>query len=231
MSTKLELKNKAINLRKQGYSYGNIFKKIGVSKSTLSDWLKDVKLSKKQRNLLNLNASSGYLLGSKACREKRLFKTNLIKSNSTKEIGKIGKKEMLMLGAMLYWGEGSKQSDRNISQPVEFVNSDPKMCKFFIKWIVGPVGVDIDNLVFRIYINESKKFEANKYVSIWSKIINIPIEKIKIYFTKDRHSNLKRTNKNDYKGQLKIVVRKSTDLNRKITGWIEGICLQSGIAI
>src|SRR3989344_4166047 len=229
MPIKLALKDKAIVLRKSGYSYGSISRYIGVPKSTLSDWLKNLKLSNRQMNKLKINSNSAYLLGGKASRAKRLLISKEIRNDAIKEITKINKAEMLMLGAMLYWGEVSKQSDRNISQPVEFVNSDPKMCKFFIKWITEIVGVDINDLVIRVYINEAKKLDSKEYIKIWSKIINIPSEKVKIFFTKDRHSNFKRSSRDSYKGQLRIVVKKSTNLNRRIAGLVEGICLQGGI--
>ena len=229
MLTKLELKNKAIRLRKNGLSYSSISKIIIVPKSTLSDWLKNISLTIEQRNNLSKKIKQGQIQGAKASRDKRVLISNQIKSYAINEIRKIDKKEMLMLGVMLYWGEGSKQSDRNISQPVEFVNSNPKMCKFFIKWITKIIGVSVNDLVFRVYINESKKNRCNEYINIWSDIINISSERIKVSFTKDRHSNLKRIGKDEYKGQLRIVVKRSTNLNRRIAGLIDGICLQSGV--
>lgn len=229
MPTKLELKNKAFILRKKGLSYGNISKTISVPKSTLSDWLRGVPLSVEQKEILNKKVKLGQILGAKASKNKRLLISKQIKGEAINEIKNISKKEMLMLGAMLYWGEGSKQSDRNVSQPVEFVNSDPRMCLFFIKWITEVVGIKIENLVFRVYINESKKVNSKEYLNIWSKIINISSERIKIYFTKDRHSNLKRSSRDSYKGQLRIVVNKSTNLNRRIAGLVDGICLSCGV--
>ncbi len=229
MSAKLELKNIAINLRKRGYSYRDILKVIKVSKSSLSLWLKDIKLSDEQQHQLNNRVENGHLLGAKASRDKRVLRTKVIKDKAISEIGIINKKEMLMLGAMLYWGEGSKQSVTNISQQVEFVNSDPKMCNFFIKWVTEIIGVNMDRLVFRVYINESKKIKSDDYKRIWSKMIGVPPKKLNVYFTKDRYSNLKRSSRESYKGQLRIVVNKSTDLNRKIAGWVEGICLKLNI--
>ena len=52
MIIKNELKSKAIELRKQGFSYSEILKQIPVAKSTLSVWLKNVGLSKKQKQKL-----------------------------------------------------------------------------------------------------------------------------------------------------------------------------------
>lgn len=46
--TKILEKQKAINLRKKGYSYSQIKEELGTSKSTLSAWLCDMPLSKER---------------------------------------------------------------------------------------------------------------------------------------------------------------------------------------
>ncbi|MDD3728951.1 MAG: hypothetical protein PHH50_01355 [Candidatus Pacebacteria bacterium] len=52
MTQKIKEKEKAIKLRKKGLSYNDILKEIPVAKSTLSLWLRDVGLSKRQRQKL-----------------------------------------------------------------------------------------------------------------------------------------------------------------------------------
>lgn len=206
MQAKLELKNIAIGLRKQGYFYRDILKVIKVSKSSLTLWFKNIQLSKPVKDNLKKRAGSAYLIGAKAWKDQGIKKTKQIKSKAILEIKNINDKEMLLLGIMLYWGEGTKQTKTNVSQGVEFVNSDPRMCRFFIKWITKIVGIDIDRLKFGIYINEAKKEQKEKYIDRWSHEIKISKEKINIYFTKDRHSNFKRTNHDNYKGQISIKV-------------------------
>lgn len=46
---KLDQKNLAISLRKEGVSYNEIRKKINVSKGTLSLWLRDIELTQIQK--------------------------------------------------------------------------------------------------------------------------------------------------------------------------------------
>jgi len=46
---KLKEKSIAISLRKKGKSYGEILKKIKVSKSSLNLWLRDLELTPKQK--------------------------------------------------------------------------------------------------------------------------------------------------------------------------------------
>lgn len=47
-SDKLREKDLAQELRKKGYSYKEMLNKINVSKSTLSLWCRNIKLTKKQ---------------------------------------------------------------------------------------------------------------------------------------------------------------------------------------
>ena len=46
---KVRSKEKAIKLRRRGYSYREIMREIPVAKSTLSEWLRSVGLSKHQQ--------------------------------------------------------------------------------------------------------------------------------------------------------------------------------------
>lgn len=220
-------KEKVLKLRNMGYSYTQIMKNTGVSKSTLSNWLKNIVLPQGKIDKINKRVEIARNLGAKTTKEKRIHRTGIIKQGAILDIGKIDKNEFLHLGAMLYWGEGSKQSLKNISQVVEFVNSDPDMCRFFLKWITNAVGVSFDNLKFSIYINETKRNQSDDYLKQWSRIIDVPSNNIKIYFSRNKYDNVKKIGKDDYKGQLRIKVKKSTDLNRKITGWIEGIYINS----
>ncbi len=52
MIAKQKEKNKAIELRKQGLSYREILGQISVAKSSLSLWLKSVKLAQEQKQRL-----------------------------------------------------------------------------------------------------------------------------------------------------------------------------------
>lgn len=223
------LKTKAVELRKRGFSYSEILHSVPVARSTLSLWL--APLSK------SLGLPSWEMLrraqtsGTNKKRKIRIDRTNKIKQFAIKEISKIGRKELLLLGAMLYWGEGAKQSGRNVSQQVSFGNSDPLMCKLFIKWIKECFRVTEDMIVPSIYIHISRKNRVNEALEYWSKETGIP----KDNFKKTCFSNTKlsehrrRKDKEKYFGLLRIRIRKSTDLNRRINGLIEGVCMQCNL--
>ena len=59
---------KALKLKKQGKSYSEIKKTLGISKSTLSDWLRKYPLTLRQMNKLNRNDEKRI----ERCRETKL---------------------------------------------------------------------------------------------------------------------------------------------------------------
>jgi len=82
---KLNLKEKAINLRKEGYSYSEILRQVLVARSTLSRWLHSVGLSKKQKQRLTRKKWASIRRGWDKWRETRINKTITIINHSVKK--------------------------------------------------------------------------------------------------------------------------------------------------
>ena len=225
---KQKFKERAIKLRKEGLSYSEIMKIIPIAKSTLSDWLHSVGLSKKQKQRLTEKKLASIRRGWEKVKKIRLDRTQNIFNKSKEDISKlkINKDSLFLMGLMLYWAEGSKQKENrvSVSQGVIFSNSDPKMIVFFINWIKKILKFADDLIVPEIYIHENKRDEIEKVKIFWSKATGIPFKKFdKIYYKKHNvNSNRKKTGEN-YFGLLRIRVKKSTDLNRRITGWINAL--------
>ena len=232
MKAKLEEKSRALELRMQGLSYSEIRKTVPVSKSSLSLWLSGVYLRKPQKNRLKEKLIAVGKLGAEAKRKQRIDKEERIRNLAIFEIKNIENKELFYMGVMLYWAEGAKQRNATISQGVDFANSDPNMCKLFLKWLQVCLKIQPDRIRLRIYIHESKKRKSNEALAYWVKTTLFPAESFnRTCFTKTVYPRKnRRKDKGKYYGLLRINVRKSTDLNRKIAGWIEGVCLQSGVA-
>lgn len=231
MLPKLQEKGMAIRLRKQGYSYPQISRKLNVSESSLSLWLRTVSISTKAKEKINLRFVNAQKAGAEARRNQRMVKVKRIEDEAISQILHAKEIDVFLMGIMLYWAEGSKQGIGDPSQGVEFTNSDPLMCKFFMKWLRDCIFVPEENIIPCVYIHESKKHLKDTAVSFWANQINFPREKlIKVYFTKTVYPRKnKRKNSIRYFGQLRINVRKSTDLNRRIAGWTKGICIKSGV--
>lgn len=224
MISKNTEKQKAIELRKKGFSYCEILKQVPVAKSTLSLWLRSVGLSKRQEQRLTEKRLAAMKRGWEACRRKRILTSNIIKETAEKEIGCINDRELWLIGIALYWAEGNKEKDNNIGQGVIFSNSDPAMIKIFLKWLRDIIKIKDNEIKVEIYIHENSKNSVDDAINYWSNISNISENEFKYIYFKRNKINTKRKNiGDDYYGLLRVRVGRSSFLNRKISGWVNGI--------
>ncbi|MBU4350992.1 hypothetical protein L6250_01795 [Candidatus Parcubacteria bacterium] len=226
--SKSKEKEKAIALRKRGYSYSEILKEVPVYKSTLSIWLRSVGLAKKQKQRLTEKRLKAALRGSLSRKTKRLVVTEEIKKQARKEIGNISDRELWLVGIALYWGEGSKQKENNPSQPARFTNSDPLMIKLYLKWLQKICKIARKDILFEIYLHETTDIESSK--KYWSKVLGFSLNQFqKIRIKKNKIRTKRKNIGSNYYGLIRVEIRKSTNFNRKINGWIEGIYQHCGI--
>ena len=223
MQAKIEQKNKAIELRKQGFSYSEILKQIPVAKSSLSLWLKSVKLAKSQKQRLTDKKLASALRGAKKRKDDRIRITQEIKTKAKKEVGSLSKRELWLIGVSLYWAEGAKEKNKSVG--IKFSNSDPLMIKLFVKWLLDVCKISRKDIYFEIYLHECEKSRENEVIEYWKNVTDFPIE----YFRKTRWKKNKIKTKRQnigkkYFGLVNINVKRGTSLNRKIQGWTDGIC-------
>lgn len=221
---KKDLKNKSIELRKKGLSYSEIIERVPASIASLSLWLKSVKLSKIQENHLKEKQVASAILGAQAKKNKRIILVQEIISESKKQVGKISQRELWLLGIMLYWAEGSKEKENNIGVGIQFSNSDPEMIRLFIKWLIEICGVDRKRIIFDIFIHENSKNKLDKVIDYWIKATGFSKQHFPhIYFKKNKIKTKRKNIGDNYFGLVKLIVRASSDLNRKIAGWTQGV--------
>lgn len=224
MSINVDIKKLAIKLRKEGKSYAEILSEIAVAKSTLSVWLREVRLSTRQKQRLSEKKRISALKGAQAMHKKRINNTENIMREAKKDIGRISKRELLLIGTCLYWAEGSKQKPHNLSTGVSFSNSDPQMLSLFLDWL-RMLNISPDDILFSIYLHDSARARRREITQYWSKTLKLSINKLeKIYYKRDKVKTFRKNTGAEYFGQIRINVRKSTELNRRISGWIQGIC-------
>jgi len=208
------LKNNALALRKRGLSYNEIRREVKVSKSTLSQWLRSVRLKPEHKARLYTKQISILSKGSKSIKERRAKVVDLIIEKARAEIKQPISLEILrLMGACLYWAEGSKK------KMCEFTNSDPFLILFFTNWLKEIFEIQPDALKARLNIYPQQN-EA-KIIRFWSDLTGIPKERFGKTFVKPISKNYKKNNL--YYGTMRIEVPKSTDINYKIFGWIKAI--------
>lgn len=135
------LHKKALILRQEGKSYGEISKITNIPKSTLSSWLNGVVLSKESQERINKKAHKTSLDGLiKRNKQQTVSAQNNaknIRELAMKTIKEISNDNLLLIGVSLYWAEGYKRLKiRNgkeiTSHIIGFTNSDPDMVLAFI---------------------------------------------------------------------------------------------------
>jgi len=212
---RLKEKKLARKLRKQGWSINEIYRKLGVAKGSVSLWVRDIELTKKQKQELSKKGVKKEVIEKR--RETRLKRENakrqIIIDKARKEINNLSKKELKLIGAALYWAEGSK-SQRGT---VQFSNSDPKsvqvMMRFFKEICEVPKGKFRGHIFLHPHLNTER---AEKY---WHNISGIPLNQF--YKTSKQQSKASKGKKDTLPfGTFSIQIC-STELFLKIKGWIE----------
>lgn len=225
MIKKIKEKEKAIALRKQGNTYSDILRVIPVAKSTLSIWLKEAKLSIPEKQIFTEAKRLASLRGGQAKKKQRIEKQNRIWTEAKSEIKTLSKNEFFLLGVALYWAEGTKEKEYAPGSQVAFSNMDPKMIVLFLKWLIKICKIPRNMIGFEIMVHESHRDRVDEVRQYWSNITGFSLNNFPhVYFKK---SKIKKTNRKNtgekYHGVLKVNVRHSSDLVRKIAGWSNAI--------
>lgn len=222
-------KEEAIRLRKQGKTYNEILEVIPVAKSTLSLWLRDVGLAKKQQQRITERRILARQKGSLARKNDRIMREEQIIASARNEIGMLNDRELMLVGASLYWAEGCKAKPHKISQGLDFGNTDVRMVLVYIAWLTRSLSVDVGRIGASIYIHENCKHRIDEVRRYWLRATGLPATCIRYICYKKNLIKTKRKNVGDaYNGLFRIKVTASTDLNRKVQGWTLGISEQYG---
>lgn len=219
----LSVKEKAIAYRKRGYSYSMISHKLGLAKSTLSDWLKEVPYRPNKATIKRIKL--GPMQSGIQAHKKRIKNILEIKASAKKEIGKLTKRDLWMLGIGLYWGEGTK-----LQEASEISNSDPAIVKMTIKWFQDICNVPTKN--FNVAVHAYPDNNIKNTIKYWQRVTGIS----RTQFGKTQIDT--RTNKSGKKrrklpyGTLRVNVQAKgqkelgVQLHRRIMGWIEAVLQQ-----
>ncbi|EKE12994.1 MAG: hypothetical protein ACD_13C00107G0004 [uncultured bacterium] len=221
-------KVEARELRLKGKSIKKIAKKLGVSVGSVSIWCRDIELSLDQKKILDINARNPYYGGRgvylRNLKKRTDLKAKKLEKAGVKEIGKLGKRELFLTGAALYWAEGFKKDSQ-----VGLASLDSKMIKFFIKWLKVCFGYKDQDLMFRLTVNISHKYRISEIEKHWSEELKIPLSQFQKPFYQNFIWKKVYDNPEDYFGVLRVKVRKSKDFLRKIYGFIDGLRLQAQV--
>jgi len=212
------LRKAARELRQRGLSYQQIASDLGVSKSTVSLWVRDLprppRLSYEECRKRHAEAVRRYWAAERPARAQR---RDAIRLSAIAQAGVLSKREVLIAGAIAYWCEGSKNKPHRRWDRVAFINSDPALISFFLRFL-DAAGIDRDRLIFRVYIHGSADVGAAE--KFWLATAGVtPSQFRKTVLKKHNPVTERRNTGADYHGCLRINVQRSADLYGTIEGW------------
>jgi transposase len=217
-NAKDDLRARSRAMRAQGLAYNEIAGRLGVSKSSVSLWVRDLprpaRLSHAENRRRSAEGVRRYWARERQIREAR---RNADVANAASDIRDLSDREILVAGAIAYWCEGTKRKSRLNTERVVFVNSDAGLIRFFLRFL-ATAGVEPGDMTFCVHIHENADVDAaHRY---WQQVTGAPPERFGRPAIK-RHSP-KTNRKNvgaEYHGCLRVSVYRSSTLYRKIEGW------------
>lgn len=182
---RVEDRRRALELRKEGKSYSQIKSELGISKSTLSEWLRKYPLSNDQIRLLravNPIRIERYRQTMQRKRDKKLKEYYL---EAEKFLLPLTKKELFIAGLFLYWGEGGKTSRGTLS----INNTDPYVLKFSLFWMRKALLIPKERI--KVYLHLYSDMNIHEELVYWSEELNIPLSQfMKPYIKQSKKADL-----------------------------------------
>jgi hypothetical protein len=157
---KLREREEARRLRAQGRTLQEIADLLGVAKSSVSIWVRDVPFTPSKRR-------TGAHRRPHPFHERKLAEVAECDALGQAEIGVLDESSFRAAGAALYAGEGSKTEGA-----VVFANTDPAMVGFFCAWLRHFFDIDEARLRVKVYLHEGLDLDA-AHVH-WSRITGVP---------------------------------------------------------
>lgn len=155
---------RARELRAEAWTLQEIATELGVARSSVSLWVRDVPFTPKPRKDANHGARAER---SNRLRQRKLAEIAETAALGRRWIGDLSDRDLLIAGTMLYAGEGAKTDGC-----VKLANSDPRMIAMHCRWLRRFFDVDESRLRVHLYLHAGLDLDAAN--AFWSDLTAIP---------------------------------------------------------
>jgi len=204
----------ALQFRKRGFTYSEIAKIVGVSKSTVSNWLSKKAFSKKVRIDNTLRAARDNvkrigLINKARSAERQSRYAEAVHSAET-EYAHYKKDPLFIAGLTAYMCDG----DTVDSSRIRLSSSNPQVHKLFVSFMFGYAGVQKERVHFWLLLHKGQ--DEKKCMKLWSKRINLSIAQ----FYTSQYVQQKAGTQGLQLGTGNTIIG-NTVLKKKLLRWIE----------
>lgn len=204
----------AVQFRKRGFTLEEIARICGVSKSTVSKWLKNKAFSenitKQNKRRAGQENAKRLRLFSKARQVEREKKYKEAEKEAEVSYKHYAKDQLFIAGLMLYLGEGDNK-DRS---KIRMANSRPAVHRIFIDFLVTYLGVERKSIKFWVLLYPNLT-EAS-CITYWNKHLKLKHQQ----WYKNQIINGKSKNRTLQFGVGNTIIV-NTVLKHKLNRWIE----------
>jgi hypothetical protein len=157
---KVEEQARARVMRAAGSTLHAIATELGVSKSSVSLWVRDVDFTPSPRRY-------GPHRRPHPAQEAKRREIEACDAEGVRRIGTLSEEAFLAAGVALYAGEGAKRDGS-----VLFANTDERMVRMFCEWLRAFFDVDEARMRVRIYLHEGLDLEGA--LRHWAGVTQVP---------------------------------------------------------
>lgn len=158
---KIDQQEQARVLRAQNLTLADIATRLGVSKSSVSLWVRDVPFTPSKRR-------HGPHRRPHPQRVAKLREIEALNAEGRATFQVLNEQAFLAAGVALYAGEGAKTEGA-----VRFANTDPAMVEFFCAWFRTFFTPDESRMRACVYLHEGLDIERTE--RFWSTLTRIPL--------------------------------------------------------
>jgi transposase-like protein len=213
-----DLRDQARELRLAGLTYPEIAQKLGVSKSSISLWVRDLPAPDRRSSDHARQMGRAYWDAENARRDVAREQT---KSHAAEQVGALTDRELLLVGAALYWAEGVKDKPWSRRECLVFINSDARVIETYLAWL-DVLGIEESRRSYRLSIHESADVAAAH--EFWSAVVGVAVDRFLTPTLKRHNPQTVRLNVGaDYHGCLIVRAARSRIEYQRMDGIFRAI--------
>src|SRR5262249_47973745 len=146
--------------RREGASVNDIALELGVARSTAWLWVKHIPLDADSERAQARAQHSKVMTDARWERHRmeRGQRRDAVHDEAAATVGDLSDRDLLLLGAAIYWCEGTKSKPWREQFALQLVNTDPLLIELFLRF-VEVLGRERGTLTYRVAIHESADVE------------------------------------------------------------------------
>jgi hypothetical protein len=213
----------AQRLRAEGCTVNEIADRLRIAKSTAYRWVGHLPLDGSSEAAVQRRLAADARRTARRVdrRERREEAEREARNRAAEWVGALALRELLLVGAVLYWCEGTKSKPANPRYDLTFTNSDIRLVELFVRFIEA-TGKSRHELRYRVSIHENVDAEAAG--RWWAAQLGVDPGSFQRPTLKRHNPRTRRINVGaDYRGCLVVRVPRSRELYLWMAGVVEGL--------